>query len=253
MCVTRPPTCATQLEMGSNSLLRTCTLPCTSATTTPYDEDVIVEIEVPTRKICGLSARSCTSLTGTTSKNGNCLHCETYQRVVRIGRRDLLLARRWSTLLQSVWKASTSERLDRSLRAGNTALGIGLEIPTPTPNPTADGRGRQLTLVKHPRPLNTPMAFFGLRKWPTPVSEPFVMLITLFVTCPICILDTYPVPVLLAQVFRPLWPFFAASGITYFLVSKAQDIGVRCELMHPSETVRKLSQLTLVPFFLPPL
>lgn len=83
MCVTRPPTCATQLEMGSNSLFRTCTLPCMSATTTPYDEDVIVEIEVPTRRICGLSARSCASLTGTTSKNGNCLHCETYQRAVR--------------------------------------------------------------------------------------------------------------------------------------------------------------------------
>ncbi|KAN0116600.1 ATPase, F0 complex, subunit J [Russula decolorans] len=42
------------------------------------------------------------------------------------------------------------------------------------------------------------MAFFGLRKWPTPV-------------------------------FRPLWPFFAASGITYFLVSKAQDVAVRSE------------------------
>ncbi|KAH9023967.1 ATPase, F0 complex, subunit J, partial [Lactarius pseudohatsudake] len=31
------------------------------------------------------------------------------------------------------------------------------------------------------------------------------------------------------QVFRPLWPFFAASGITYFLVSKAQDMAVRSE------------------------
>lgn len=27
---------------------------------------------------------------------------------------------------------------------------------------------------------------------------------------------------------RPLWPFFAAGGITYYLVSKAQDMGVRC-------------------------
>lgn len=80
MCVTRPPTCATQLEMGSNSLLRICTLPCMSATMMPYDEDAIAEIEVPTRRIWGLSARSCASLTGTTSKNGNCLHCETYQR-----------------------------------------------------------------------------------------------------------------------------------------------------------------------------
>jgi hypothetical protein len=74
MCTTRPPTCATQLEMGSNCLSRTCKLPCMSATTTPYVEDVMVEIEDPTRRICGLSARSCASLTGTTSKNGNCLH-----------------------------------------------------------------------------------------------------------------------------------------------------------------------------------
>ena len=81
MCITRPPTCATQLETGSNCLSRTCTLPCMSATTTPYVEDVMVEIEVPTRKMCGLSARSCASLTGTTSKNGNCLHYRTHQRV----------------------------------------------------------------------------------------------------------------------------------------------------------------------------
>jgi hypothetical protein len=43
----------------------------------------MVEIEVPTRRMCGLSARSCASLTGTTSKNGNCLHYRTHQRVVR--------------------------------------------------------------------------------------------------------------------------------------------------------------------------
>ncbi|KAH9955245.1 ATPase, F0 complex, subunit J [Russula dissimulans] len=42
------------------------------------------------------------------------------------------------------------------------------------------------------------MAFFGLRKFPTPI-------------------------------LKPLWPFIAASGITYYLVSKAQDIGVRSE------------------------
>ncbi|KAI9446877.1 ATPase, F0 complex, subunit J [Russula earlei] len=42
------------------------------------------------------------------------------------------------------------------------------------------------------------MAFFGLRKFPTPVA-------------------------------RPLWPFVAASCITYYLVSKLQDIGVRSE------------------------
>jgi F-type H+-transporting ATPase subunit j len=77
------------------------------------------------------------------------------------------------------------------------------------------------------------MAFFGLRKWPTPVSASGVMLIALVATYSICILDTHLVPVLLVQVFRPLWPFFAASGITYFLVSKAQDMGVRCESLHP--------------------
>ena len=83
MCVTRPPTCATQLDMGSNSLLSICTLPCMSATTTPYAEDVIVEIEFATRSICGFSARSCVSRTSTTSKNGNCLHCSIYQREMR--------------------------------------------------------------------------------------------------------------------------------------------------------------------------
>ncbi len=74
------------------------------------------------------------------------------------------------------------------------------------------------------------------------------------VTCPICILDTHPVPVLLAQVFRPLWPFFAAGGITYFLVSKAQDVGVRCELFHPSETHPKTQSAdTRALFFTHPL
>jgi hypothetical protein len=57
---------------------------------------------------------------------------------------------------------------DRGLRAGNTALSIGHEIPTP--NPTADCRG-QLTHRKTPTSSqHTPMAFFGLRKWSTPVS-----------------------------------------------------------------------------------
>ena len=92
------------------------------------------------------------------------------------------------------------------------------------------------------------MAFFGLRKWPTPVSAMFSLRVDidytrghLFNLHP----DSHLVPVLLAQVFRPLWPFFAAGGITYFLVSKAQDMGVRCELFH---SIRK-SQLTLTPSF----
>ncbi|EPS93034.1 hypothetical protein FOMPIDRAFT_1033850 [Fomitopsis schrenkii] len=42
------------------------------------------------------------------------------------------------------------------------------------------------------------MSFLGLRKWPTPV-------------------------------LRPMWPFIAAGSITFYLVSKAQDLGVRSE------------------------
>ncbi|KAF9818978.1 hypothetical protein IEO21_02392 [Rhodonia placenta] len=42
------------------------------------------------------------------------------------------------------------------------------------------------------------MSFLGLRKWPTPVA-------------------------------KPLWPFIAAGTITYFLVAKAQDMGVKSE------------------------
>lgn len=42
------------------------------------------------------------------------------------------------------------------------------------------------------------MAFLGLRKWPVPVA-------------------------------KPLWPFVAASGITLYLVSKAQEAGVKSE------------------------
>ncbi|KAH8099614.1 ATP synthase j chain-domain-containing protein [Cristinia sonorae] len=42
------------------------------------------------------------------------------------------------------------------------------------------------------------MAFLGLRKWPTPVA-------------------------------KPLWPFVAASTITFYLVSKMQDAGVKSD------------------------
>ncbi|KAI0929307.1 hypothetical protein AcW2_005040 [Taiwanofungus camphoratus] len=41
------------------------------------------------------------------------------------------------------------------------------------------------------------MSFLGLRKWPTPVA-------------------------------KPMWPFIAAGTITFLLVSKAQEIGVKC-------------------------
>ncbi|EGN95802.1 ATP18, subunit J of the mitochondrial F1F0 ATP synthase [Serpula lacrymans var. lacrymans S7.3] len=38
--------------------------------------------------------------------------------------------------------------------------------------------------------------------------------------------STSPSPV---TVLRPMWPFFAASSITFYLVSKMQDMGVRSE------------------------
>ncbi|RPD66518.1 hypothetical protein L227DRAFT_606604 [Lentinus tigrinus ALCF2SS1-6] len=41
------------------------------------------------------------------------------------------------------------------------------------------------------------MSFLGLRKWPTPVA-------------------------------KPLWPFVSASLLTWFLVGKMQDLGVKC-------------------------
>jgi len=161
------------------------------------------------------------------------------------------------TLLQSAWTASRAKasdpRLDGATRAGNTALGIGPEIPTP--NPTADGRGQ---LTHHNTPTSS-QHIHGILRSPqvayTRKCSDFllrVMLIALVVTCPICILYTHPVRAFLAQVFRPLWPFFAASGITYFLVSKAQDVAVRCELFHPFGAFPKTQpKLTLVLLFLP--
>ena len=135
MCVTRPPTCATQLETGSNSLLRTCTLPCMSATTMPYDEDVIAEIEDPARRICGLSARSCASLTGTTSKNGNCLHCETSQMAVRNRSTGLTPG---AEVVDAAAVAFEDESIGSKAhglcRAGNTALGICPENSHTQPN-----------------------------------------------------------------------------------------------------------------------
>ncbi|KAK7694132.1 hypothetical protein QCA50_003708 [Cerrena zonata] len=60
------------------------------------------------------------------------------------------------------------------------------------------------------------MALFGLRKWPVPVLTS---------------LDSYSTraQTFVLQVAKPLWPFFAASAITYYLVSKAQDAGVKSE------------------------
>ncbi|KDQ61290.1 hypothetical protein JAAARDRAFT_577708 [Jaapia argillacea MUCL 33604] len=50
-----------------------------------------------------------------------------------------------------------------------------------------------------PRSLSlSTMSFLGLRKWGTPVM-------------------------------KPMWPFIAASGLTFFLVGKMQDMGVRSE------------------------
>ncbi|EIM89562.1 uncharacterized protein STEHIDRAFT_51229 [Stereum hirsutum FP-91666 SS1] len=31
------------------------------------------------------------------------------------------------------------------------------------------------------------------------------------------------------QVVKPMWPFFAASAVTYYLVAQMQDMGVRSE------------------------
>ncbi|KAM5536514.1 hypothetical protein V8D89_009791 [Ganoderma adspersum] len=42
------------------------------------------------------------------------------------------------------------------------------------------------------------MSFLGLRKWPTPVA-------------------------------KPMWPFVTASVLTWFLVGKMQDLGVKSE------------------------
>ena len=34
----------------------------------------------------------------------------------------------------------------------------------------------------------------------------------------------------LLQIARPMWAFFVASGLTFFLVTKAQNAGVKCTL-----------------------
>lgn len=31
------------------------------------------------------------------------------------------------------------------------------------------------------------------------------------------------------QVLKPMWPFIVAGGVTFYLVSKAQDAAVKCE------------------------
>ncbi|THH00653.1 hypothetical protein EW026_g1938 [Hermanssonia centrifuga] len=31
------------------------------------------------------------------------------------------------------------------------------------------------------------------------------------------------------QFFKPMWPFIAASGVTFYLVSKMQDMGVKSD------------------------
>ncbi|ELU42055.1 ATP synthase j chain domain-containing protein [Rhizoctonia solani AG-1 IA] len=48
---------------------------------------------------------------------------------------------------------------------------------------------------------STIMSLFGFRKWPTPVS----------------------------LIAKPLWPFGIATLVTYYLVSSAQEAGVRSE------------------------
>ena len=69
------------------------------------------------------------------------------------------------------------------------------------------------------------MAFLGLRKWPTPVRRPEN-------ASSVCTDRSALFPSVLRgdyfQVMKPLWPFIAASGITFYLVSKVQDAAVRC-------------------------
>ncbi|KAG0691789.1 ATPase, F0 complex, subunit J [Suillus ampliporus] len=48
------------------------------------------------------------------------------------------------------------------------------------------------------------MAFLGLRKWSTPACS-------------------------ISRVLRPMAPFLAASAVTFYLVSKMQEMGVRSE------------------------
>jgi hypothetical protein len=156
--------------------------------------------------------------------------------------------------VQSVWKASRAKssvpRHDRALRAGNTALGIGPEIPTP--NPTADGRGSSL-IVKHPHPLNTLMAFFGLRKWPTPVSAR------------LCDVDYASWSLAqFAFLILTLFPFFShrcsgRCGLSLQLAASLTSSSPRRKTSRFAvsyftrpKPVRKLSQLILVLFFHPP-
>ena len=65
------------------------------------------------------------------------------------------------------------------------------------------------------------MSFLGLRKWPTPVRT-FLRHAT----------GPSDIP---SQVAKPLWPFVAATGLTWFLVGKMQDLGVKCESPSPAQ------------------
>ena len=82
---------------------------------------------------------------------------------------DLLPARMWSTMLQSVWKASRTKASESTRSSATSGPGtplsaLALDFPR-----TTDGRG-QLTQHKTPTLSSPSMAFFGLRKWSTPVS-----------------------------------------------------------------------------------
>lgn len=35
------------------------------------------------------------------------------------------------------------------------------------------------------------------------------------------------------QIAKPMWPFIAASAVTYYLVAQMQDMGVRCASLPP--------------------
>jgi F-type H+-transporting ATPase subunit j len=151
-----------------------------------------------------------------------------------------------TTTLQSFWMVSRA-RVEASKSRSSSEQG-GPETPLSAFGPRNSHTPRQTPSASqsspHPHPdvkkqhnTSSPssMAFFGLRKWPTPVSSKFSIAGGGPMYCAhdcdgpssgIC--DAHFAPILFTQVLRPLWPFFAASSVTYLLVCKMQDMGVRC-------------------------
>jgi hypothetical protein len=215
----------------------------------------MVEIEDPTRRICGLSARSCASLTGTTSKNGNCLHYKSYQRAF---------------IKQSTGLTPGANVVDDAAVGLEGVEGVSIGVKTRPSTAGREYRSRRWPRISHTQPNHRrsdssfikqphpPQPIHGILRSP---QVAYTRKCERDIDCThghspnLHIFDTHPVPVLLAQVFRPLWPFFAAGGITFFLVSKAQDTAVRCESFDPSEKASSHSRVSPSPSFsqFPPL